>query len=94
MTIPNALPSVDFLIELTGDRYNPTGTVTPLTDKAFEIIHETGFEFVSYDITDSNGYKVARRELDDFVEYLDRHESATFAMYSPEHGIAFLEPIA
>ena len=94
MTIPSALPSVDFLIEITGDRFNPTGIITPMTDKAFEIIHDTGLEFVSYGITDSNGYKVARRELDGFVEYVESHETATLAMYSPEHGIAFLEPIA
>lgn len=90
MTIPFALPSVDFLVQLTGDRFNPTGIVTPLTDLAFELIHETGFEFVAYGITDSNGFKVARRELDDFVEFAE--QSASIALYDPEQGIAFLEP--
>ena len=94
MIIPASLRSVDFLVQLTGDKFNPTGIVTPMTDLAFELIHETGFEFVAYGITDSNGYQVARRELDDFVEYVEQHESATFAIYCPDNGIAFLEPIA
>lgn len=90
--IPNSLPSVDFLIRITGDRYNPTGVITPMTDKAFEFVHESGLEFVSYDITDSNGFCLDRRTLDDVVEYLDGSE-LTFAMYDPEYGIAFLEPV-
>lgn len=90
----NACPTVDFLIELTGDRYNPTGIITPMTELAFELIHETGLEFVSYGITDSNGYKVERRDLEGFVDYIDQHDTATLAMYHPTNGIAFLEPIA
>lgn len=90
MSIPATFRTIDFLVQLTGDRFNPTGIVTPMTDLAFEIIHETGFEFVAYGITDSNGFQVARRELDEFVEFAE--QSATIALYDPEQGIAFLEP--
>ena len=88
----NAIRSIDFLVQLTGDHLNPTGIVTPMTDLAFELIHETGFEFVAFGVTDSNGYKVERRDLDGFVSYVE--QQATVAMYDPEHGIAFLEPAA
>ena len=87
----DSAPTIDFLIQLTGDRYNPTGIVTPLTEKAFEIIHECETESISYDITDSNGYKLTRRDVDDFVEYAEMHSS--IAMYHPEHGVAMLEKV-
>ena len=91
MNIPSSLASIDFLVRITGDRYNPTGVITPMTDKAFEFVHDSGLEFVCYDITDSNGFCVDRRTLDDIVEHIDQTE-LTFAMYCPDNGIAFLEP--
>lgn len=90
--IPNSLPSVDFLVRITGDRYNPTGVITPMTDNAFEFVHESGMEFVSYDITDSNGYCFDRRTLDEIVDHIEGTE-LSIAMYDPEFGIAFLEPV-
>ena len=92
MMIPASLSTVDFLIQLTGDKFNPTGIITPLTDRAFEMVHDTGMEFVSYDITDSNGFCFDRRTLDEIAEYIENSD-LTFAMYSPDGGIAFLEPV-
>ena len=86
----NAAPTIDFLVQLTGDQFNPTGIITPLTEAAFEMIHETGLEFVAYGITDSNGLKVERRYLDEYVEYVESQE-LTIGMYHPEHGVALLE---
>ena len=85
----DSAPSIDFLVQLTGDHLNPTGIITPLTDAAFEMIHETGLEFISYGITDSNGFKLERRDLDEFVEYAE--EDLTIGMYHPEYGVALLE---
>lgn len=92
MLIPDSLQSVDFLIQLTGDQFNPTGIITPLSDAAFEMVHDTGMEFVSYDITDSNGFCFDRKTLDEIAEYIENSD-LTFAMYSPDGGIAFLEPV-
>ena len=86
----NAAPTIDFLVQLTGDQFNPTGIITPLTDAAFEMIHETGLEFVAYGITDSNGLKLERRYLDEYVEYVESQE-LTIGMYHPEYGVALLE---
>ena len=85
----NAAPSIDFLVQLTGDRFNPTGIITPLTEAAFEMVQDVGLEFVSYGITDSNGFKLERRILDEFVEYAE--EDLTIGMYHPEYGVALLE---
>ena len=90
MTVPFFAPNFDFLIQITGDRYNPTGIVTPYTDRAFELIQEAGLEFVSYGVTDTNGLKVSRQDLDGFVSYAE--SQSTIAIYDPEQGIAFLEP--
>ena len=87
----NAAPSIDFLVQLTGDKFNPTGILTPLTELALEIVHESGVEFVAYDVTDSNGYKLERRELDGFVEWAE--DQSTIAMYDPELGVALLETV-
>ena len=87
----NSAPSVDFLVQLTGDRYNPTGILTPLTELAFELAHDSGIEFVAYGITDSNGFKLERRDLDGFVEWAETQ--STIAMYDPENGIALLEAV-
>jgi len=86
----DSAPSIDFLVQLTGDKYNPTGIITPLTESAFEQIHDTGIEFVAYGITDSNGFKLLRRELDGFVEYIES-QGLTIGMYHPEFGVALLE---
>ena len=82
-------PSIDFLVELTGNRFNPTGVITPLSEHAFELIHDTGLEFMAYGVTDSNGYKLDRSTLDEFVAYAE--VTATVAMYHPEYGTAILE---
>ena len=87
----NSAPSIDFLVQLTGDKINPTGIVTPLTEKAFEFVHDHGLEFVAYDVTDSNGYKLSRRDVDDFLEYAEAVSSV--AMYHPEYGVAMLETV-
>ena len=86
----DSAPSIDFLVQLTGDKYNPTGIITPLTEAAFEQVHDTGIEYVSYGITDSNGYKLERRDLDGFVEYVES-QGLVIGMYHPEHGVALLE---
>ena len=85
----NAAPSIDFLVQITGDKFNPTGILTPLTELAFELVHESGVEFVSYGITDCNGFKLERRELDGFVEWAETQ--STIGIYHPEHGVALLE---
>jgi len=87
----DSAPSIDFLIQLTGDKYNPTGIVTPMTDKAFEFVYECGVESQAYDITDSNGYKLCRRDVDDFVECAET--VCSIAMYHPEYGVAMLETV-
>lgn len=87
----DSAPSIDFLVQLTGDRYNPTGIVTPLTEKAFEFVHDHELESVAYGITDSNGYKLSRRDVDDFVEYAEL--ACSVAMYHPEYGVAMLETV-
>ena len=87
----DSAPSIDFLVQLTGDRYNPTGIVTPLTEKAFEFVHDHGLESVAYDVTDSNGYKLSRRDVDNFVEYAET--VCSVAMYHPEYGVAMLETV-
>ena len=86
----NAAPSIDFLVQLTGDHLNPTGIITPLTEAAFEQVHDTGIEFVAYGITDSNGLKLERRDLDGFVEYVES-QGLVIGMYHPEYGVALLE---
>ena len=87
----DSAPSIDFLVELTGNRFNPTGVITPMSDRAFELIHDTGLEFMAYGVTDSNGYKLDRSHLDDFVAYVEI--TATVAMYHPEYGTAILEAV-
>ena len=87
----DSAPTIDFLVQLTGDRHNPTGIITPLTEKAFEFVHDHGLEYVAYDVTASNGYKLSRRDVDDFVEYAEI--VCSIAMYHPEYGVAMLETV-
>jgi len=39
--IPDSLKQIDFLVQATGDIYNPTGIITPITEAAFEYVHES-----------------------------------------------------
>ena len=63
--IPESLKQIDFLVQATGDIYNPTGIITPITEAAFEFVHDSGMEFVAYSITPSNGYCFSRRDFED-----------------------------
>ena len=87
----NSAPTIDFLFQLTGTRFNPTGIVTPLTEQALEMAQDVGLEFMAYGITDANGYKLSRADLDDFIEYAEITQ--VFALYHPEHGVALLEAV-
>ena len=89
--IPESLKQIDFLVQATGDIYNPTGVITPLSEKAFEYIHDSGLEFVAYAITPSNGYCLSRRDFEDYVEILEDHFSVF--LYHPEYGVAELEAV-
>ena len=87
----DSAPTMDFLVQLTGDKFNPTGIVTPLTQKAYEFLHDYELESAAYDVTDSNGYKLSRRDVDNFVEYAET--VCSVAMYHPEYGVAMLETV-
>ena len=89
--IPNSLKPIDFLVQATGDIYNPTGVITPITEAAYEYIHDSGLEFVAYSITPSNGYCVSRRDFEDYVEILEDHYNVF--LYHPEYGVAELEAV-
>ena len=87
----DSAPSIDFLVQLTGDRFNPTGIITPMSDRAYELIHDTGLEFMAYGVTDSNGYKLERAHLDDFVGFVE--DTCNVAIYDPQLGTAMLEAV-
>ena len=89
--IPESLKQIDFLVQATGDIYNPTGIITPITEAAFEYIHDSGLEFVSYNITDANGYCVSRQDFEQYVEIIEDHFSVF--LYHPEYGVAELEAV-
>ena len=89
--IPESLKQIDFLVQATGDIYNPTGIITPITEAAFEFVHDSGMEFVAYSITASNGYCFSRRDFEDLVENIER--DYTVFLYHPEYGVAELEAV-
>ncbi len=89
--IPESLKQIDFLVQATGDIYNPTGIITPITEAAFEYVHDSGLEFVSYNITDANGYCVSRQDFEQYVEIIEDHFSVF--LYHPEYGVAELEAV-
>ena len=80
-------PTIDFLVQLTS---NHSGILTPLTDQAFELIHDSMIEHKAHDITDSNGYHLKLPFLESFIEWAEL--TATVAMYDPLHGVALLDP--
>ena len=82
--IPDTFQVIDFLVEITGDKYNPTGTITPLTESAFEFFYEYNLEFTAYDVTDSNGFCYSRRDFDDVVETIQGNFAVS--LYHPEFG--------
>ena len=89
--IPESLKQIDFLVQATGDIYNPTGIITPITEAAFEYVHDSGLEFVSYNITDANGYCLSRQDFEQYVEIIEDHFSVF--LYHPEYGVAELEAV-
>jgi len=89
--IPDSLKQIDFLVQATGDIYNPTGIITPITEAAFEYVHDSGLEFVSYNITDANGYCLSRQDFEQYVEIIEDHFSVF--LYHPEYGVAELEAV-
>ena len=89
--VPDSLKQIDFLVQATGDIYNPTGVITPISEVAFEYIHDSGLEFVAYAITPSNGYCFSRRDFEDIVENIERDYNVF--LYHPEYGVAELEAV-
>ena len=54
------------------------------------MVHDTGMEFVpTISLTPTDSALIV--ELDEIAEYIENSD-LTFAMYSPDGGIAFLEP--
>ena len=82
--IPDTFQVIDFLVQITGDKYNPTGIVTPLTDNAFQYFYDHDLELCAYDITDTNGFCYARRDVDDIIDTI--RGNFAVSLYHPEYG--------